>query len=104
MTDKEFFKAVGIAEFVSSTHIDNVAFLRLVGWREMPKCWLGFWVNAQIFAALAHLRTCTLCPENPRSEDLRLRGELRKCALSNMGRNDRASWTSKLNGGLKRWI
>jgi hypothetical protein len=78
MTDKEFLKAVGITEFVPHTHVDNAAFLRLVGWREMPKCWLGFWVSGHIFAALAHLRTCTLCPENPCTEGSRLRWELRK--------------------------
>jgi hypothetical protein len=78
MTDKEFLKAVGIAEFVPHTHVHNAAFLRLVGWRAMPKCWLGFWVSGHIFRALAHLRTCRQCPENPCTDGSRLRGELRK--------------------------
>jgi hypothetical protein len=78
MIDKEFLKAVGITEFVPLTHVDSAAFLRSVGWRGMPKCWLGFWVSGHIFAALAHLRTCTLCPENPCTDGSRLRRELRK--------------------------
>jgi hypothetical protein len=78
MTDKEFLKAVGITDFVPHTRVDNAVFLRLAGWREMPKCWLGFWVSGHIFAALAHLRTCTRCPETPCTEGSRLRGELRK--------------------------
>jgi hypothetical protein len=78
MTDKEFLKAVGIKEFVPQMHVDNAAFLRLVCWRKMPKCWLGFWVSGHMLAALAHLRTCTLCPEEPCTEGSRLPRELRR--------------------------